>query len=140
MNSLLTAIAVVLACGSASLGAVLKVPEDHKTIPEAVAAAAAGDTILIAPGTYTLDSLQVAKKLVMASNHINSQDDGDIDNTIIKPSPKARKQWFDLRATAGDTKIIGLTILGNEPLAGHPQQLFGDTSLQVFQGQGSVEL
>jgi len=113
MNNPLTEIAVVLVCGSASFGAVLKVPEDHKTIPEAVAAAAAGDTILIAPGTYTLDSLQVAKKLVMASNHINSQDDDDIDKTIIKPSPKARKQWFDLRATAEDTKIIGLTILGN---------------------------
>ncbi len=113
MKSLRIAIAVVLAWGSASLGAILKVPEDHKTVPEAVASASAGDTILIAPGTYALDSLQVSKALVLASNYINSQDDAEIDKTSIKAGQKAGKQWFDIGPTAKDTKIIGLTIEGH---------------------------
>jgi hypothetical protein len=103
----------VLLGGSVSFGAVLKVPEDYKTIPEAVAASSSGDTIMIAPGTYTLDSLNLDKPLVLASDYLNSKDDGDIDKTIIKAGAKAGKQWFKIQGPAKDTKLIGLTILGN---------------------------
>jgi hypothetical protein len=103
----------VLMCASFSSGAVVKVPEDHKTIPAAVAAAEAGDMILIAQGTYALDSLDVPKTLVLASNYINSKDGDDIDKTIIKAAAKAGKQWFDIRPNAKNTKLIGLTVVGN---------------------------
>ena len=97
-----------------SCSAVVKVPEDHRTIQEAIVAASAGDTILLAPGTYVIESnLNVPKKLTIASNYINSRDDADIDATIIKAGAKAGKQWFDIRPEAKGTKIIGLTIVGN---------------------------
>ena len=57
--------------------------------------------------------LEVPKKLTIASNYINSKNDADIGATIIKASAKAKKQWFDIRREAKDTKIIGLTIVGN---------------------------
>ena len=103
----------VWACGSFSFGAVLRVPDDYGTIPEAVTAADEGDTILIAAGTYTLDSLDIPKPLVLASDFINSESEGDIAKTIIRASSKAGKAWFDIRPGAKDTKIIGLTIEGN---------------------------
>jgi len=92
----------------------MNVPEDYQTIQEAIVAASAGDTILLAPGTYVVESsVDVPKKLTIASNYINSRNAADIDATIIKATAKARKQWFDIRAEARDTKIIGLTIAGN---------------------------
>lgn len=97
-----------------SYGAVLKVPEDHKTIQEAIVAGSAGDMILLAPGTYVIESnLAVSKKLTIASNYINSKDNADIVATIVKAGPKAKTQWFDIQSEAKDTKIIGLTIVGN---------------------------
>lgn len=105
------AVLSVLICASTSFGAVVKVPEDHTTISAAIKAASSGDTILIAPGTYTVSALGVKKQLVVASNYINSKDEADIDRTIIKATKSARNQWFDVRAK--DSKIIGLTIVGN---------------------------
>jgi len=104
----------VLMCASLSSGAVVKVPEDHKTIPAAVAAAKAGDTILIAPGAYLVeDCLNIEKKVTIGSNYITSKDAADIDKTIIKGTPNARKQWFELGREAVGSKVIGLTIVGN---------------------------
>jgi len=103
----------VMMCSSLSFGAVLKVPADHKTIPAAIQAASAGDTILIARGTYTVDSLDVSKPLVLASNFATSKDTDDITKTVIKASTKAGKRWFSIRSKAKDTKVIGLTIIGN---------------------------
>ncbi len=103
----------VLMCASFSSGAVVKVPDDHKKISAAIQAASEGDTILIARGTYTVDSLDVPKTLVLASNYINSKDDDDIDKTIIKAAAKTGKQWFDIGPNAKNTKIIGLTVVGN---------------------------
>jgi len=91
------------------------VPADHLTIHAAIKAASAGDTILLAKGTYAIESsLKVPKKLIIASNYINSKDDADIDETIIKASTDAIKQWFDIRPGAKNTKIIGLTVVGNK--------------------------
>ena len=103
----------VLMSSSLSFAAVLKVPEDHKTIPAAIQAASAGDTILIARGTYVVDSLEVPKTLVLASHFVTSKDADDIAKTIIKASAEAGKGWFDLRPKAKNTKVIGFTILGN---------------------------
>lgn len=48
----------------------------------------------------------------MASNYINTKDQNDIEKTIIKAKPGAGKQWFSLGSN--DSRIIGLTIIGNE--------------------------
>ena len=81
-TTVILAAAVFARC---SYGAVVKVPEDHKSIRAAIDVASAGDTILLAPGTYVIEStLDVAKVLTIASDYINSKDDADIDATIIK--------------------------------------------------------
>lgn len=107
------ALGAVLVASSWTVGAVIHVPADYRTIPKAIAVARPGDTILIARGTYTLDSLNVPKTLVLASEYVDSKDEADIDNTIIKASARAGKGWFDVRPSAKDTKIIGLTLEGN---------------------------
>ncbi|NQZ70158.1 MAG: right-handed parallel beta-helix repeat-containing protein [Lentisphaeria bacterium] len=92
----------------------MKVPEDYKTVQEAILAASAGDTILLAPGTYMIEGkIEVPKKLTIASNYLNSKDKSAIDATVLKASKKAGLQWFDIGPKAKGTKIIGLTFLGN---------------------------
>lgn len=102
----------LLAAGACA--AVINVPKECRTVQQAVAAASAGDTILLAPGTYVVARyLGVPKKLTIASRFINSQNAADINATVIKAGQKAKEQWFDIGAGAQGTKIIGLTIVGN---------------------------
>ncbi|MBT3288851.1 MAG: right-handed parallel beta-helix repeat-containing protein [Victivallales bacterium] len=109
-----TAILTAALLATSSYAAVLRVPKDHKTIQEAIGAAAEGDTILLAAGTYVVEShLEVQKRLTIASAFIDSKDGGDIDRTIVKAGDKAIKQWFDLGRRAKGSKVVGLTILGN---------------------------
>ena len=91
---------------------IINVPADYQTIQTAINSASAGDTILIARGTYLQDSLIVDKKLTLASDYINSQDEADVENTIIQATSSAGKQWFQVNVN--DTKIIGLRINGND--------------------------
>ncbi len=100
---------------TSSHAAIVRVPQDQHILQEAIDAASAGDTILLAPGRYIIDgSLEVPKRLTIASNYINSGNDADIKATIIKAAATARLQWFDLLAEATGTRIIGLTIEGNQ--------------------------
>lgn len=50
-SCVLSALLLVLACGSA-VASTIKVPADQPTIQDAINAAANGDTVLVAPGTY----------------------------------------------------------------------------------------
>jgi len=93
-------------------GKVLKVPSEHPTIDVAIGVASDGDTILIARGTYEHTTLTVNKRLTLASDYINTKDQIDIDQTIIKATQAAEKQWFALNSK--DSKIFGLTIIGNK--------------------------
>ncbi|MHC4539803.1 MAG: hypothetical protein ACYS74_08485 [Planctomycetota bacterium] len=90
----------------------MRVPSEHPTIDGAISAASDGDTILIAPGTYEHTILTVNKRLTLASDYVNTKDQIDIDQTIIKATPIAGKQWFSLDAK--DSRIVGLTLIGNE--------------------------
>ena len=107
---------VIAAMSSTSTdAAIVHVPRDHHILQDAIDAASAGDTILLAPGRYLIDnSLEVPKRLTIASNYINSGNDADIKKTIIKAAATARLQWFDLLAEATGTRIVGLTIEGNQ--------------------------
>ena len=99
-------------CVSAVSGKVLKVPGEHPTIDAAIGAASDGDTVLIARGTYEHTTLNVNKRLTLASDYINTKDQTDIDETIIKATPDAKKQWFAVNVK--DSKVVGLTIIGNK--------------------------
>lgn len=105
---------IVFIHGASVFGATLKVPSDYKTIPQAIEAATEGDTILIAQGTYIVDALNISKELELTSNYTTSGNAEDIDKTIIKASKKAGKAWFKVGLEGTDSKILGLTIVGNK--------------------------
>jgi hypothetical protein len=111
-NLLIAFLLCMVLCVSPVSGKVLKVPMEHPTIDVAIGVASDGDTILIARGTYEHTILNVNKRLTLASNYINTKDQIDIDETIIKATPAAEKQWFSLNSKG--SKIVGLTIIGNK--------------------------
>ena len=111
-NLLVAFLLCMVLCVSPVSGKVLKVPSEHPTIDVAIGVASDGDTILIARGTYEHTTLNVNKRLILASDYINTKDQIDIGQTIIKATPAAEKQWFALNSK--DSKIVGLTIIGNK--------------------------
>jgi hypothetical protein len=111
-NLLIAFLLCMVLCISPVSGKVLKVPSEHPTIDVAVGIASDGDTILIARGTYEHTTLNVNKRLTLASNYMNTKDQSDIDEIIIKATAAAEKQWFALNSK--DSRIIGLTIGGNK--------------------------
>ena len=63
------ALVALLAFASSAAAAVIHVPADYSTISAAISAAAAGDTIAIADGTYSITStLNVTKSLTISGN------------------------------------------------------------------------
>jgi hypothetical protein len=96
-----------------SLADIIHIPDNYGTIQEGINASTEDDTVLIAQGIYIHDNLLVNKRLVIASNYIESNDSADIDSTTIKASPIAGREWFLINSAATGTKIIGLKIEGN---------------------------
>lgn len=88
-NLLVAFLLCMVLCVSPVSGKVLKVPSGHPTIDVAIGVASDGDTILIARGTYEHTTLNVNKRLTLASHYINTKDQIDIDETIIKATPAA---------------------------------------------------
>jgi hypothetical protein len=111
-NLLVALLMCMVLCISTASGKILKVPSEYPAIDVAIGVATDGDTILIARGTYEHTSLNVNKRLTLASNYINTKDHIEVHETIIKATPAAEKQWFSLNVK--DSKIVGLTIVGNQ--------------------------
>uniref|UniRef100_UPI003563440F right-handed parallel beta-helix repeat-containing protein n=1 Tax=Psychromonas sp. TaxID=1884585 RepID=UPI003563440F len=90
------------------LGNTLRVPTDYSTIQAAINAAQDGDMVLVYPGTYPGD-LIVSKRITIASNFINTENQQDITNTIISGG----NDGFFVQTPIGEPmKIIGFTITG----------------------------
>ncbi len=91
----------------------LQVPRDYPTIAEAIAAASAGDTVLVANGTYTQSKpLKIDKPLTVASLFINSRRESDIQQTIIQAAASDMEEWVELAAEG--SKIVGFTFVGSD--------------------------
>ena len=90
-NLLIAFLLCMVFCVSPVSGKVFKVPSEHPTIDLAIGVASDGDTILIARGTYEHTTLNINKRLTLASDYIYTKDQFDIDQTIIKATPAAGK-------------------------------------------------
>ena len=72
-----------LAPPAAAAPQVINVPADQPTIQAAVAAAASGDTILLAPGTYQGGVWVQGKALTIASWYLTTGDPAYIGQTVV---------------------------------------------------------
>jgi hypothetical protein len=92
--------------------AVIKVTSDDNSLVSAIEKSSDGDTILLAPGTYTLsEKVKINKAVIVASNYIYDQEDRWIDSTIFTPAKRSMHEWFEL--SAKDSRVIGFTFIGN---------------------------
>ena len=112
--------------------AVINVPGDQPTIQAAVSAAASGDTILIAPGTYTGGVWVQDKALTFASWYQTTGNPAYIDQTVISgyvsnacggASGCAGNAVLEFGSRAGGSVVNGLTVAngvdgvrGNSPV------------------------
>ncbi|WP_420603498.1 T9SS type A sorting domain-containing protein [Flagellimonas sp.] len=93
----------------APTASVIRVPQDYSTIQEAVDAAQDYDMIILSQGTYQLsETIFVDKPITLTSEYINSNDESDINATVITSDVNLDPLvLFDKNAS--DSKCIGLT-------------------------------
>ncbi|MCH2143467.1 MAG: right-handed parallel beta-helix repeat-containing protein [Phycisphaerales bacterium] len=113
MNRIAAAVAgLLLACAGTSetFAATYNVPADYATIQAAIDVASDGDTILVAPGTYTSPA-NVNGVIQTNGKAISIMATGAVDQTFIN----ARGNGSGVRCLSGegpDTMIQGFTIIG----------------------------
>lgn len=91
---------------------VLNVPLNYPTIAAAVQNARAGDQVVIAAGIYHESTIDVNKAITITSRWKQSQQQADIDQTVIDADDKV---LFNINVAG--VEISGLTIInGNHPL------------------------
>ena len=120
---LLLFIALVYSCNDES--DYLYVPETYPTIAAAVEAAAADDTIIVAPGIYN-ENILVNKPVTIASMYLLSGDEGDIEQTIVDGQTNTvfTIEGFDYQSVS----LAGLTIQNGDDgiMASAPVNLYNN--------------
>ena len=85
------------------------VPVEYSTIQTGIDAALDGDTVLVANGTYTEQLVISGKSITLASNYLLTQNQNDINLTIIDGNNSS--YVISIESSAGtETLILGLTI------------------------------
>ncbi|MFC2116269.1 FlgD immunoglobulin-like domain containing protein [Bacteroidota bacterium] len=104
------AIAIFICCSVNTINAeIIKVPSDFQTIELAVANAQAGDTIILAPGTYNEKLMTISKPLTVSSEWILTGDEAKIESTVVNASgSKLFSIW------SNDVEISGLKIINGD--------------------------
>jgi len=106
-----SAVRRVIVIDPGSDAVVLNVPDGYATISDALANAADGDTILLAPGTYDVSQTLFIDKnnITIASRYLTTGDESYIDSTVIRGTPTMHLIDGVLGLSA-NLKIIGLTL------------------------------
>jgi hypothetical protein len=104
-------------------GATLRVPEDHPTARAAVAAAAAGDTILLAPGVHAGGVYVDGRPLTFASRWLATGDTSLVARTVLSGAAAdmcagrkgcVGRSVLEFGPRAHGSAVIGLTVTGGE--------------------------
>lgn len=115
------AFTIALLQAAALPAAVIDVPAVQPTIGAGVAAAADGDTVLVAPGRYYENVSFRSARIVLASRYLLTGDPSDIDATIIDGSAPAHPDTASCvlitsadPADSSDTSssLVGFTLTG----------------------------
>lgn len=117
----LAALVVALFITSLAHADTLRVPEDYATITAAVGAAVDGDSVLIAPGTYDENGINLYSKAITITG-TDPLDWGVVESTIVD----AHHRDVVFLASNGNPTFMGLTIRG-----GHSDGMFISGSLTV---------
>jgi len=87
----------------------INVPEDYKSLDEAISNAKSGSTIILNSGTYQISNVDIEKEnITIASKFILNNDRSKIDDTIIK-GIKTKPIFTGKRSSSNNLKFIGLT-------------------------------
>ena len=112
-----------IALGSTKAEArVIHVPDSAATIQAGMSAAQSGDTVLVAPGTYTENIHYLGRAIKLISSH-------GAPGTIIRPSVAAAAT-VNLNGTTGGTALLsGFTIAGGSDF--HVVDINGSQAVQI---------
>ena len=109
MRYICTSIVATLVLAGTSFAATINVPADYTTIQAAIDAAADGDEVVVAPGTYTGTGDEVVNMLGKA---ITLRASGTPEETIIDGEDTRRGILCNSGETINGTLIEGFTITG----------------------------
>src|SRR5215471_18860593 len=117
-SSLLLPLLLIAAAPRASSARIINVPAQQPTLQAAAAAAAYGDTVLFAPGTYTGGVWLPDKAIIVASRFITTGDTAYIAQTVLSgvaagycggASGCTGDSGVEFGTTANGGALIGLT-------------------------------
>lgn len=103
-------VVATLAVWPAAQAATIDVPGDAATIQAGIDMAVAGDTVLVAPGTYNGSAtIHVNKRITLASWYHTTSNSSYIDQTIINSTAGTT---LDVPSSGAGALVTGFTIMG----------------------------
>jgi len=120
---------ILLFAGLPSYATIIHVPGDFAQINAAIQNSSHGDTVLVAPGTYDESISFQGRNIVLASRFLTTEDEGDIESTILTGGENHRVVILDHNENS-NAQLVGFTVQNGR--ANHGGGLFTSrTSPQI---------